>query len=212
VIPKVFHFIWVGDPIPDHLAQYVETWRTVHPDWSVIMWDEDSLTATLDATLDLFRRAPDITPHVGQFRSDVARYELLWRFGGVYVDCDFEALRPIDPLVVGVSAFAAWETDGVWVNNAILGSVPHTALMREVIDGLEQNIDASPATVRPNVLTGPQYLTPIVNRRPGDIVVYPSAWFYPYRWDELHRRDEDFPDAYAVHHWHNARKRAAARA
>jgi mannosyltransferase OCH1-like enzyme len=214
MIPKVFHVIWVGGPMPDHLAAYVDTWRQLNPDWSTILWDEERLDATLDRTLDLFRRADQITPHVGQFRSDVARYELLWRFGGVYVDCDFEALRPIDPLLEqldGASMFAAWETDGVWVNNAILGASAWTPLLDEVIDGLAASIAEHP-TARPNVQTGPQYLTPIVRRHAADVRLFPSAWFYPYLWNELDRQDEEFPGAYAIHHWDNARKRAAARA
>lgn len=215
MIPRVFHVIWVGGPMPDHLAAYVQTWRDVHPDWAMLVWDEERLDATLDRTLDLFRRADELTEHVGQFRSDVARYELLWRFGGVYVDCDFEAVRPIDPLVDnlgdnlgGAAAFAAWELDGVWVNNAILGAHPQTALLDDVLDGLAANVIAHP-DARPNVQTGPQYLTPIVRRHASSVRLFPSAWFYPYRWDELDRQGEEFPDAYAIHHWNNARKRAA---
>ena len=215
MIPKVFHFIWVGDPMPDHLAGYVATWNQVHPDWAMIVWDEERLDATLDRTLDLFRRAPDLTAHVGQFRSDVARYELLWRFGGVYVDCDFEAVRPIDPLieqqVAGGQMFAAWEVDGVWVNNAIIGAPAGISVLDAVIDGLAANVAAHPSA-RPNVQTGPQYFTPIVRRHRGAVRVFPSAWFYPYRWDELDRQGDEFPDAYAIHHWDNARKRRAARA
>jgi mannosyltransferase OCH1-like enzyme len=212
VIPKVFHVIWVGDPMPDHLAAYVQTWRDVHPDWAMIVWDEQRLDATLDRTLDLFRRADEITSHVGQFRSDVARYELLWRFGGVYVDCDFEAVRSIDPLVDhldGATVFAAWETDGAWVNNAILGAHPRAALLDDVIDGLAESLAEHP-TSRPNVQTGPQYLTPIVRRHASAVRLFPSAWFYPYLWNELDRQGEEFPDAYAIHHWDNARKRVAA--
>lgn len=209
MIPHVFHFIWVGGPMPDHLAAYVETWRDVHPDWALILWDEERLDATLDQTLDLFRTAEQVTPHVGQFRSDVARYELLWRFGGVYVDCDFEALRPIDELLVdGPELFAAWETDDVWVNNAILAARPGAGVLVDVLDGLAANIAAHP-TGRPNVQTGPQYLTPIVRRHADRVRLWPSAWFYPYLWNELGRQGEEFPDAWAVHHWDNARKRAA---
>lgn len=214
MIPKVFHVIWVGDPMPDHLAAYVQTWRDVHPDWSMILWDEERLDATLDRTLDLFRRAGELTSHVGQFRADVARYELLWRFGGVYVDCDFEALRPIDSLVDnldGAAMFAAWETDGVWVNNAIIGARPKAALLDAVIDGLADSVAEHP-TARPNVQTGPQYLTPLVRRHADEVCLFPSSWFYPYLWNELDRQGEEFPDAYAIHHWDNARKRVAARA
>ena len=60
--------------------------------------------------------------YAGQLRSDLARYDILWRYGGVYVDCDLEALRPIDDLL-DVPGFAGWETDGVWVNNAMASAI-----------------------------------------------------------------------------------------
>ena len=86
-------------------------------------------------------------------QSDVIRYELLFRFGGLYVDTDFEAIRDLSPLITRAYqrasayavkatpssastsstsstvstplnfAFAAEESPGV-INNALLGSTP----------------------------------------------------------------------------------------
>jgi mannosyltransferase OCH1-like enzyme len=205
-IPRLFHSIWVGDPMPDHLREYVASWTRVHPGWEHKVWGDADLDWLQNQELYDFAEA--ITKHHGQFRADVARYEILHRYGGVYVDCDFEAVVPIDDLLMGVDCFAAWETDDVWVNNAILGSVPGHPLLRDLIDGLPANVKAHRGQ-RPNITSGPQYLTPLARRH--GITVYPSAAFYPYRWDELDRAGHAFPDAYAVHHWDNARKRAAAR-
>ena len=56
-------------------------------------------------------------------RSDIIRLEVLFRFGGVYVDTDVECLRPIDPLLrEGADFFAAYMRPGT-VNNAVIGSV-----------------------------------------------------------------------------------------
>jgi mannosyltransferase OCH1-like enzyme len=202
MIPKVLHHIWIGGPLPEHLDGYVDTWRDHHPGWDHIMWSNfDWLQNQY-----FYDHADEITPHVGQFRADLARYEILHRHGGVYVDCDFECRRPLDELIDRLDAFAAWETDDVWVNNAIIGArAGHGALAR-VILSIPMNVALNRGK-RPNVMTGPQLLTPIWRR--STATTFPSALFYPYRWDELDRRDEDFPDAYAVHHWENARKRAA---
>lgn len=202
MIPPALHFVWVGGPMPDHLREYVASWRALHPQWDHHLWTEHELDWLENQ--ELFDRAEEHTPHVGQFRSDIARYEILHRYGGVYVDCDFEARRPIDELCT-VECFAAWETDDVWVNNAIVGATPGHPMLEELIAGLPANVARTQGR-RPNVMTGPQYFTPIC-RRHHDVVVHPSWLFYPYRWDELHRSREAFPDAYAVHHWDNARKR-----
>lgn len=202
MIPRVIHHVWVGGPMPDHLAAYVATWREHHPTWDHRLWTEHDLDWLENQ--QLFNDAPRHTRSVGQFRSDVARYEILHTFGGVYVDCDFECRQPLDGILDEVDRFAAWETDGVWVNNAIIGAAPGDQMMGDLIAALPASVSRN-AGNRPNVMTGPQFLTPIA--RTHDVTLFPSAWFYPYRWDELDRAGEEFPQAFAVHHWDNARKR-----
>lgn len=203
-IPTQFHSIWVGDPMPDHLREYVASWTRVHPGWEHRVWGDDDLDWLQNQAL--FDAAEDHAENTGQFRSDVARYEILHRFGGVYVDCDFEALHPIDELVEGVDCFAAWETEGVWVNNAIMGAEPGHPLFADLIVGLPGNVERHRGA-RPNVTTGPQYVTPAA--RWHDIRLFPSAMFYPYLWSDLGTPAErgPWPGAYAVHHWENRRSR-----
>lgn len=197
MIPRTIHHIWVGPPMPDPLTAYMRTWRDLHPDWEHVLWSSfDDLT-----NQDAYDRAEEITPHVGQLRSDLARYEILHRHGGVYVDCDMEALRPIDDLL-SAGCFAGWETDGVWVNNAVLGCVPGHPLMADLIAAAPASIEAN-AGARPNRMTGPHLLTPHARRH--GITVHPSAAFYPYHWSNLDQRD--YGDAYAVHHWANQRRK-----
>ena len=54
---------------------------------------------------------------------------------------------------------------------------------------------------------GPYFLSLILEQEP-DLAIFGPQLFYPYLWDELERRNEAFPDAYAVHHWASARSRA----
>lgn len=202
MIPRIIHQFWVGGPVPDHLAAFMETWRAHHPDWEHRLWGDDDFRGWL-RNQDLFDRADEIAPGSGnQMRSDIARYEVLHRFGGVYVDADFECLRPVDPLC-GVEFWTAWEMDGRWANMAIAGSVPEHPLLEELIARLPANVEAHKGR-RPNWLTGPRFLTPILRRHP-EVAVHPASMFYPYQWHELDRQGEHFPDAWAVHHWNNAR-------
>lgn len=205
-IPRVFHSLWLGDPMPSHLREYVATWTRIHPGWTHRIWTDDDLDWLKNQ--DLYDFAEAITRSHGQFRADVARYEILYRHGGIWVDCDFEAVAPIDELLLGVDCFAAWETDDVWVGNAILGSVPGHLFLAELIEGLSANVKAHRGA-RPTVLSGPQYLTPVAKRH--DIEIFASEMFYPYRYDQLDRDGEDFPAAYGIHHWNNKRTQAAAR-
>lgn len=202
MIPQTIHHVWVGPPMPEHLAAYRRTWMEHHPEWEHRLWTEQNLTWLQNQ--ELFDRAEDHTEHVGQFRSDVARYEILRLHGGVYVDCDMECLRSFDELC-DVEFFAGRECDR-FVNNAVLGSVPAHPLLVELVDNLPARVAATRGRGwRPNRITGPHYLTPAVERH--GVTVHPAQFFYPYRWDELDRANEAFPDSFAVHHWENARKR-----
>jgi hypothetical protein len=107
------------------------------------------------------------------------------------------------PLLRGIDAFAALELPGR-VGNAVLGSVAdHPAFLRAAhlarrTLGLGAN---SPDA------NGPYFLSLILEQEP-DLAVFGPQHFYPYLWDELERRSEAFPDAYAIHHWASARSGA----
>ena len=204
MIPRTLHRIWVGGHEPAWLSELGETWRRHHPDWAIMQWNDDHVPDDL-VNQDLYDRAEELAPdHVGQFRADVLRYELLWRYGGVYVDADFEALRPLDDLLDGVDAFAAWQDDR-FVNNAILGASAEHPLMRSLVDGLPDSV-ARHRGAPPRKVSGPHYLTAAVRGR-SDVTLFDRELFYPYDWRALHHRPgETFAGAYAVHLWFNQRR------
>lgn len=203
-IPRILHRIWLGSPIPAESETFWAAWRRLHPDWTLRTWQERTIPPLRNQLC--YDDAEQLTAgNVWQLRSDIVRYELLEAFGGVYVDCDLEPRKPLDDLLAGIDCFAAWETTDEWVNNAILGARPHHPFLGRVIAGLPESISRH-RTARPNHATGPRYLTRMHHQFPGQLTVFAQALFYPYRWDELERRDDDFPDAYTVHHWANARR------
>lgn len=190
------------------MRPFADTWQ--RPGWTLRHWDGPDELYPL-ANQDVYDRAGEISAaHAGQLRADVLRYEILYRHGGVYVDADFECLRPIDPLLEGVRCFAAWEVPDTWINNAILGCEPGHPFLGRLIDGLAANVEAH-LRFRPNRMTGPQYLTPVWREHGAadQVTIFDKDLFYPYLWDELGRASESFPGSWAVHHWLNARRRAA---
>ena len=101
-IPRVFHVVWVGPfcgpPQRPMDEAMVKTWQDVNPGWELKVWrprDFDHTWKTLPFAAR--QRKPALAV-------DALRYEILARHGGVYVDTDFEALEPIEPLVKKVAA------------------------------------------------------------------------------------------------------------
>ncbi|MCW2954847.1 MAG: methyltransferase FkbM family [Conexibacter sp.] len=194
-IPKILHRVWLGGPLPEEFEEFGRGWQRHHPAWQLKLWTEDTLPTLRNQ--ELFDAA---TTAAG--KADIARYELLARFGGVYIDCDFECLRPIDELIEGVDGFAAFEDDE-WVAIGIMGCVPGHPLFDAVVTQLPRSV-AARAGQPVNEQTGPRFFTPFAVAHEQDdphFRLFEPALFYPYLYDEPQRRGEHFPDAFAVHHW-----------
>lgn len=206
MIPRHLHVIWVGPPMPTDLAANLTEWRRLHPAWDVTVWGDDDL-AWLQHR-DLYDQADRLVPRdaVGQFRSDIARYEILRRHGGLYVDCDTHPLRPVDDALDGLDAFAAAENRR-FVGNTYLGCTPGHPVMAELVDRTRASIAANRGR-RPNWMTGPRFLTPIWLRH-GCHVAPTEQWFpITYQQARSGRRvPATFPpDVYAAHEWRHVRQ------
>lgn len=175
----------------------------------LVQWTDDAVPQLFPLhNQDIYDRAPEIAPNnVGQLRADVLRYEILWRFGGWYVDADFRCLQPLTPFVEGLECFATFEKQDVWVANGLMGAVPEHPFIGRLIENLAESVAANPGA-RPAVTTGPQYLTKHWRRHAREITVLPEKWFYPYGHRDVakHPVDEDFPGCVAVHVWNNQRR------
>jgi inositol phosphorylceramide mannosyltransferase catalytic subunit len=208
-IPRIIHHVWVGSPVPDEPAAWMESWRRLHPTWVHRLWRDDDLGWLTHR--DLFDRAPGLVPvdAVGQLRADIARYEILARHGGLYVDCDTEALRPVDEVLTGVEVWAAMEDDR-WVGNTYLASTPGHRVMQALVSGIPGSVRRR-AGQRPNTMTGPQYLTPLW--RSYRCPVSASRRWFPYSYRDVRNGTVPtaFGDAYAVHHWQHTRDLLEAR-
>jgi mannosyltransferase OCH1-like enzyme len=176
--------------MPEEHERFAATLVEHHPGSEMRLWTDEDLPG-LGISED--ERASART-HAEL--SNLVRYEVLARFGGVYVDTDVECRRAFTPLLRGIDAFAALESPGQ-IGNAVLGSIPgHPAfaraarLARRTLGMGVHSADAN----------GP-YLLRLIAEQERNIAILGANLFYPFLWNELERRGESFPDAYAIHHW-----------
>eukprot|EP00301_Raphidiophrys_heterophryoidea_P002077 c10973_g1_i2.p1 GENE.c10973_g1_i2~~c10973_g1_i2.p1 ORF type:complete len:318 (+),score=73.99 c10973_g1_i2:124-1077(+) len=84
-IPETVHMIWLGPRPPP--AQQIETWTKdfvlAHPSWAVRVWRDTDIENFGLKNKKWF----DLETDWGA-KADIARYEILYRLGGVYVDAD----------------------------------------------------------------------------------------------------------------------------
>jgi inositol phosphorylceramide mannosyltransferase catalytic subunit len=191
-IPNTIHRVWLGGlPMPEEHERLGRTFAQYHPDWEMRLWTEDDLP---ELGIDPTQRSRARTPAE---LANVVRYEVLHRYGGVYVDTDVECRRPLTPLLHGIDAFAALEAPGR-IGTAVLGSIPGHSVFERAARLARQTLGIyEPRAASTN---GAYFLSLIVEQE-QNMTIFEAPVFYPFLWDELERRHEDFPDAYAVHYW-----------
>ena len=175
-IPKKLHQIWLGSDLPKHYKPLIKKLRKLHPDWEYKLWTDDNIDFEL-INPDLFRRAKNM----GQ-KSDILRYEILNKFGGVYLDLDHLAVKSFNSLI-HLESFAGVIYDSYpQIANGVIGSIPHS-ILTETLCKYENGFIEDPAVEQVFNTTGPYYLTQkllsILSQNSG-IVILPNSYFYPY--------------------------------
>jgi mannosyltransferase OCH1-like enzyme len=131
------------------------------------------------------------------------RYEILFKYGGVYIDTDFECIKSIDDLILNVNNFASSE-DGVYLTNAIIGAEKNSLYIDRLLRTLPDKLGVNSIPEE----TGPVFFTKCIvgGGISSDFCIFPRKYFYPYLYSETHRANESFPDAYAIHRWDHSWK------
>ena len=73
------------------MQKCIKSWRKFCPDFEIIEWNENNFDINI---CQYVKEAYDNKKWA--FVSDYARFYVLNRFGGVYVDTDVELIKPID--------------------------------------------------------------------------------------------------------------------
>ena len=190
ILPRLFHRIWFGPrPLSEEHLRFGEGWLRLHPGWELVLWTEKNLPR-----LDLqtyFDRGYSYS-----LKSDIARYEILRSFGGVYLDVDVECRKNIEPLLAGAEVVAGYERAGT-LCTAVMGSAAGDPLWGQILKDLPGVIEIHGGN---SGQAGPVLFSRYAAACPR-VRTFPREVFYPYGWWEKHRRSEPFPEAYAVHHW-----------
>ena len=95
------------------------------------MWDETMILKLAEnlGYLDFIQSLPERIKKI-----DFARYMILYQYGGVVLDVDFEAFKPIDKLLQNHSVVLIEESENQSINCAWIASIPNHSLWIRVID------------------------------------------------------------------------------
>lgn len=133
LIPKIIHQVWIGSPLPERFKKLTQTWKEMHPDWEYFLWtDED----TVDFPF-LNRDKFDGAKNWGA-KADILRYEILEMMGGVYIDIDYECIKPLDQFHYEYEFYSCVLVPG-YITNALIGCIPHHPILQRTLENLKNS-------------------------------------------------------------------------
>ena len=95
LIPKIIHYCWVGgNSIPEEHQKYIEGWRNLCPDYEIICWNEKNYNIEKNPYM---KKAYE--EKKWGFVSDYMRKDIVYQYGGIYLDTDVEMIKRPDELL-----------------------------------------------------------------------------------------------------------------
>jgi mannosyltransferase OCH1-like enzyme len=195
-IPHVIHQIWLGGPIPPPIKEMMDTFSVDYikryPGSRYILWDDNKLKNFKMINKDLFDQEDKY-----DCKSDIARVEILNKFGGFYIDADTVWLgnRPMSNAPSSYGITIAYEKEGTTIGNrylnnktkrcanGVFGSTIQNPIMAFIIGQMRKsyNNNRQHGVV---VSTGPDFVQSLFDSLKPElsIEILNHKYFYPCWW------------------------------
>lgn len=219
-IPRIIHQTWKDYNVPEAFKQMALSWQQRHKDWEYVFWTDEMNRDFIREHFNYFLPVYDNYPYPIQ-RVDAVRYFVLYKYGGFFIDMDFECLSPIDPIVSNaVCVFGKEPVEhsvihdkNYIISNAFMGSLPGFHFFDALCKELEQNRHISD---HPNDMvlesTGPFMLSRLYAQyhKKEEIDLLDAHLMYPLTKEELSCLHDGLPQpqllkklegAYGVHYY-----------
>jgi len=143
-IPKIIHQLFESsEKLPEYLKKLSESWIKYNPDWKYMFWAKKDMDSILQEDFPDFIETYRAFPYNIQ-RWDAMRYLILCKYGGLYVDIDYECFNSINGILKERELYFGLEPEAhakkfnkdFLLGNAFIASVPKHPFWRFVIQYL----------------------------------------------------------------------------
>lgn len=166
------------------MVEWRRTLLNLNPAWEHVLWDERRLR---DHGFDYEQSHEQLGSWAAV--SNAFRLLILARFGGIYLDTDFECLRPLDELP-SEGAIAALQDD-IRICNAFMGARPGHPWIKWQVRNFLKYDQRDPASG--------VYLATEAPRE--DLTLVRRSLVYPFSYDTPPEKRVPLKSSILVHHW-----------
>jgi len=208
-IPKIIHQIWLGDKYPEKYHYYTEKLMKINKGWEYKLWTDADVDSFKLKNIKLFNNISNLGA-----KSDIFRYEILERIGGVYIDTDFDSVKSFDDLLY-LDFFAGTQDKEMIILNSIMASIPNHKYISNIVYRLQKNENFNDNIDGVMNNTGPYFINDIffnIINENDNVVIFPRKFFFPFPNKYRHvKQDKNYikftnsfnnKNTYVVHLWH----------
>lgn len=179
-IPKKIHYFWFGNnPKPEIVNKCINSWKQFMPDWEIIEWNEKNYDVHCCKYVEQAYEAKKWA-----FVSDYARFDILNRFGGLYMDTDVELLKRI-PDEYFMNPFITVDSNGMVAPGQVIALTSNHWLAENIIksyknNSFNENDLTAAATINTRVNTymkSKGFVEKDMFQKVKDLYIYPSVQF-----------------------------------
>lgn len=186
-IPHIIHYCWFGNgEKPAIVQECMASWRTYFPGWEIKEWNESNYDVNV-----IPYTAKAYSEKRWAFVSDYVRFDVLYKYGGIYLDVDVEFIKPLSENILEKNAFTGFEYTGIVAPGLIFAVSPKFCFLENVLNMFRN----SQFSINPNgtFLTVNMQLTNLLKKEGlrvdntmqtiAGITIYPSEYFCGYNTD-----------------------------
>jgi hypothetical protein len=150
----------------------MKTWKEKHPDFEYIFWNEKEFEKR-GFKFECQDKIDEMEEYCG--KTDIMRWEILYKYGGIYIDADSFCIEPFDNEMLKKS-FAGWENEVKRPGLIAVGTMGFTvnhSIPKKAIDFIKNNEVSYAKTCKMAWQnTGPVLLTNIYNEDPNNSKIF----------------------------------------
>jgi hypothetical protein len=204
MIPKKIHYCWIGgNPLPESAKKCIKSWKKYCPDYEIVEWNESNY----DFTKIPYMREAFEAKKWG-FVPDYARLDIVYTYGGIYMDTDVELVRSFDPLLA-LDGFAGFQDADQVAFGLGFGAEAGNPVLKTLMDSYD-GISFLREDGTPDLTPSPRLNTDTLVKKCGllpdgtlqrleGITVFPPEYFCPKSFDDgVVRKTKN---TYSIHHF-----------
>ena len=208
-IPKTIHYFWFGGgEKPESVLKCIKSWKDKCPDFEIKEWNESNYD---------YHKHPYMEKAFADkkwaFVSDYGRLDVLYQYGGIYLDTDVEVLKDLSPMC-DYNAFIGFENSEKVNNGQGFGAVPKSPIIAELMACYDGDEPYEIINGRKEYMESPKQCTKVLKRHGliangmrqtvDEFEVFPVDFFCPLNFDTGKLKVTE--NTYSIHNfdgsWH----------